>query len=170
MRDFAEKWMPVPDWESQTIEMPGFSIRRVSGLHQTLISGAIDLASTKMNPIGWGPIAKGYDYVIQISRDRILQVSDKPEQQPFGWQSKGFATSRADDLYAVFEISGNECSQVFARASTMNWRGESKSASMQFAKLNALVYRHEEENKLRVHVDSPYAPYFWTWLEQVGLN
>lgn len=170
MRDFAEKWTPVPDWENRKIEMQGFSVERVFGLHQTLISGATDLASGKNKPIGWGPIAKGNNYVIQISRDRVLHVSDKPEKQAFGWQSTGFATSCADDLYAIFEISGENTSQVFARASALNWRGESKSASMQFAKLNALVYRHTEENKLRVHIDSPYATYFWTWLEQINLN
>lgn len=170
MRDFAEKWTPVPDWENRKIETSGFSVNRVLGLHQTLISGAIDLAPVQNKPIGWGPIAKGNDYAIQISRDRILHVSGKPENQPYGWQEAGFATSCADDLYAIFEISGKDCQQVFARASTLNWRGESKSASMQFAKLNALVYRHAEENKLRVHIDSPYATYFWTWLEQVNLN
>ncbi|PCI02963.1 MAG: hypothetical protein COB78_11810 [Hyphomicrobiales bacterium] len=170
MRDFAEKWTPVPDWEKQKIEAAGFSVHRLFGLHQTLISAATGLDPVKNKPIGWGPIAKGNDYAIQISRDRILQVSDKPTKQPFGWQMKGFATSCANDLYAVFEISGKDCNQVFARASTLNWRGESKSASMQFSKLNALVYRHGEENKLRVHIDSPYATYFWTWLEQINLN
>ena len=170
MRDFAEKWTPVPDWKNQTIETPGFSVRRLFGLHQTLISGAIDLASANKIPIGWGPITKGKDYAIQISRDRILQVSDKPTKQPFGWHPKGFATSCADDLYAIFEIDGEDCNQVFARASTLNWHGESKSTSMQFSKLNALVYRHADKNKLRVHIDSPHATYFWTWLEQINLD
>ena len=169
MRDFAKKWARVPDWENQTIETAGFSVKRVFGLHQTLISGAIDKAPVKRKPMGWGPIVKGNDYTIQFSRDRILHISDKSTKQPFGWQEAGFATSCADDLYAVFEISGEDCNQVFARASTLPWNGESKSAAMQFSKLNALVYRHEEANKLRVHIDSPSATAFWTWLEQVNL-
>lgn len=170
MRDFAEKWTPVPDWETQKIEIPGFSVSRVFGLHQTLISGAVDKVPVKKKPMGWGPIVKGNNYTIQISRDRILLVSDKPTKQSFGWQAKGYATSCADDLYAVFEICGEECSQLFARASTLPWNGESKSAAMQFSKLNALVYRHEEANKLRVHIDSTSATAFWTWLEQVDLT
>ena len=170
MRDFAEKWTPVPNWEKQKIETAGFSVNRVFGLHQTLISGGIDLAPVKKKPIGWGPVAKGNDYTIQISRDRILHISDKPKKGSFGWNAKGFAISRADDLYAIFEISGDSVSQVFARATTLNWQGDSKSASMQFSKLNALVYRHGEENKLRIHIDSPHATYFWSWLEQVILD
>ncbi|MFK5979234.1 MAG: hypothetical protein QM488_10150 [Rhizobiaceae bacterium] len=170
MRDFADKWTRVPDWKNQKIETPDYSIKRLFGLHQTLISGALDKAPVKMKPIGWGPIAKGSNYAIQFSRDRILHVSDKQEKEPFGWHPKGFATSCADDLYAIFEISGDGISQVFARATTLNWHGESKSASMQFSKLNALVYRYGEENKLRIHIDSPHAPYFWTWLEQINLD
>ena len=166
MRDFASKWRAVPDWENDRIEKDGFSARRISGLHQTLISGKIPPA---LNPIGWGPIVGGSDYSVQISRDRVLQISNKPHSGSFGWQKAGYAATSADDLYAVFELSGENCCELFARAANFSWQAESKSASMLFSKITALVYRHEEKNRLRIHIESPYATYFYTWLEQTKL-
>jgi len=170
MRDFAQKWSPVPDWKDACIETASLSVKSVPGLHQYLVSGDLDGArgelGLKNKPSGWGAAIIGGRYSVSISRDRMLFVASKNPAFTTGWHKEGYAITRADDLYSIFEIDGPHCERIFAMGTSIAWHSESNSASMMFARIPMIVYRYKSDNCLRIHVESPFAAFFWSWLNK----
>lgn len=170
MRDLAEKWSLEPDWRAATMQTPGLVIRSLTGFTQYLVSG--DLAAwsrrTDMDDAAVGAlsVARGERYALRIARDRILAVSETPFGIAPGWHAAGFAVSTFDAGLHMFEIEGPDMSSLFARATTLDPKGETASAALLFAGANALCYRHGHADRLRLHIDRALAPYLWRWLEQ----
>jgi sarcosine oxidase gamma subunit len=171
MRDLAEKWSAVPDWETASIEFLDTKIVTLTGLSQLLVSGDL-CAWARASGItditaGASSIASGERYAIRIGRDRVLAVSAKPFGIAAGWHEQGFAVSFIDAGLHVFEIDGPQAPEILARATTLDPNGSSASAAMLFAGVNAVVYRHGNAERVRVHADRGLAPYLWQWFEQV---
>lgn len=172
MRDLAEKWTAMPDWQTGAIDAPGLAIRSVSGLNQFLVSGDLTAWSrasdVALQPVGAFGTATGDTYTVQVARDRLLVVSHLPSAVAQGWHAQGFAVTTLSAGMLIFEIEGPAAAELVARATTLDPGKASASAAISFAGINAVVYRHGE--KLRVHIDRSLAPYFWTWAATVGGN
>jgi hypothetical protein len=171
MRDLAEKWPIVPDWKNASIQHHSTTIGTISGLRQLLVSGDIGawsrangivVASTNVSSI-----ITGDRYTVRLARDRILAVSAVPFGITSGWHEEGFAVSAVDAGLHVFEIDGPRMPDILARATTLDPNGNTASAGLFFAGINAVVYRYRSARCVRVHVDCGLAPYLWQWLEQV---
>jgi hypothetical protein len=138
-----------------------------------LVSGDIG-AWSRANGIVGAPanvssIITGDRYTVRLARDRILAVSAEPFGIEPGWHAQGFAVSAVDAGLHVFEIDGPRMQDVLTRATTLDPNGDTASASLFFAGLNAVMYRYGSARCVRVHVDRALAPYLWQWLEQVIL-
>ncbi len=170
MRDLAEKWPAAPDWSTAAVDTGELRVRTLAGLSQLLVSGDLKAWARASGMTGEGvgalAVAKGSRYGVRVARDRILAVSEKPFDIAAGWHGEGFAVSVLDAGMHVFEITGAGVPQVLARATTLDPQGRTPAASLLFAGVNALVYRHGDAERLRVHVDRGLAPYLWQWLEQ----
>ncbi len=165
--DRGQFWTPAPDWGTAILESPGWRARRVGGLVQTLVSGDLDAARDMLAPGGgevglWG-IAGDGAAVVRIGRDRALVVSGSPPVVAAGWHG-GFAASPCDDLYAVLEIAGAGLAEVIAEGTSADLAAGSRSAAVLFAGVPCLLYRTGEQ-AARLHVESPFAAYIWTWLQ-----
>ncbi|WP_322417596.1 hypothetical protein [Mesorhizobium huakuii] len=172
MRDLAEKWSVAPDWRNATIEVPGLKIGAVTGLHQRLVSGDLAAwagASGFDGPaVGAFGLAEGIRYSVRLARDRLLAVSITPNGMATGWFSQGFAVTEISAGLQVFEVDGPVLDAFVARGTTLDPRQPSASATLSFAGISAIVYRHQ--SGLRIHVDRGLAAYLWTWMETAAAN
>ncbi|MBN9243229.1 MAG: hypothetical protein J0I98_10585 [Mesorhizobium sp.] len=170
MPNFADRWPAAPDWTAARIEGAGFTVRTLTGLHQLLVSGDLDAwnAASGLSGSGVGALAlaKGKAWQARVARDRLLAVSEMPFKVEPGWHGEGFAVTRMDAALHVFEIEGEGLDGIVARATTLDPAAKSPSASVLFAGVNAVVYRHGTANRLRVHVDRGLAAYLWEWFGQ----
>ncbi|TPL84238.1 hypothetical protein [Mesorhizobium sp. B2-3-12] len=170
MRDLAEKWSAAPDWQSATINAPGFVMSAVLGLDQLLVSGDLDpwarLSGMEGTGVGAFGAAQGDRYAARLARDRLLVVSNAPLAIAAGWHAEGFAVTAISAGLQVFEAEGPALDAFIARGTTLDPRQSSASAALSFAGISAIVYRHD--GKLRIHVDRGLAAYLWTWMEQAA--
>jgi len=171
MRELAEKWSAVPDWETASIEVRDTKIVTLTGLSQLLVSGDLGAwaraSGIAGDSSGASSVVMGDRYAVRIGRDRLLAVSAKPFEISAGWHEHGFAVSVIDAGLHVLEIGGPQAPEILARATTLDPNGSSASAAILFAGVNAFVYRHGNAERLRVHADRGLAPYLWQWFEQV---
>jgi hypothetical protein len=171
MRNLAEKWAVVPDWQTATIEGRGFSIKSVSGLNQLLVSGDLEAWNRKAgfasSGVGAFGVAAGNPYAVRIARDRILAVSTQSFDIAAGWHD-GVAVTEVSAALHVFEISGPSLADLVSQAVTVDPRNAGPSAALSFGGANASAYYHESTQVLRVHIDRGLASYLWSWLENIG--
>jgi hypothetical protein len=169
MRDLAEKWSAIPEWQSRVLETPGLTVRTLAGLNQLLVSGDLEAWNRKAGTQGPGvgalAVATGDPYAVRLARDRILAVGTSPFEIEPGWHDEGFAVTRLDAGLHVFQLNGPSLARVISRAVTLDPADAGPSAAMSFAGLQASVYRHRDDHTLRVHVDRGLAACLWTWLE-----
>lgn len=172
MRNLAEKWDVVPDWQAAVIEVPGLAIRSLPGLNQYLVSGNLDAWSKASGTPGQGTgafgTAEGDTYAVQVARDRLLVVSVGPINSEPGWHDGGFGVTVVSAGLQIFEVEGSAINALVARATTLDPSRPSASAAISFAGADAVVYRHDE--KLRIHVDRGLGIYLWTWMETAAGN
>lgn len=174
MRNLAEKWPVVPDWQDASIRGAGFSIRSVAGLNQLQASGDLEAFNRLIRLTGPGvgafSIATGDPYVVRLARDRILAVSTTSFGITAGWHDNKLAITEASAALHVFEISGPSLRQIVSRAVTVDPDNAGPSAALTFAGTSAIVYYHQDKQTLRLHVDRGFASYVWSWLEDAGLS
>jgi sarcosine oxidase gamma subunit len=168
MRDLVATWTEVPDWATARLAAPGLEIRGVAGLEQLLVSGDLvaalrDLAEGA-KPVGFHEVASGDPFAIRLARDRALIVSTREITASAGWREGGYAATPVSGGYHVFDVSGPGIADLLGRATTLDPGAASPSATVGFAGIAAVVYRHESEDRLRVHVERGLAPYLWQWL------
>lgn len=165
--NLAERWPAAPDWSTARIEGRGATAKSVAGLHQMLVSGDLDAWNAAAGLSGHGvgalALATGKAWQLRLARNRLLAVSEKPFAMEPGWHN-GFAATRMDGALHVFEIEGKGIDGVIANAMTLDPDAKSPSAAVLFAGVNAIVYRYDAVDRLRVHVDRGLAPYLWEWL------
>lgn len=172
MRDLAEKWAVVPDWQAAVIAVPGLAIRSLLGLNQYLVSGDLSAWSkvSGMTGQGTGAFGKagGDAYAVQVARDRLLVVSAGPIDVEPGWYDAGFGVTVVSAGLQIFEVEGSAINALVARATTLDPNKPSASAAISFAGADAVVYRYDE--KLRIHVDRGLGTYLWSWMQTAARN
>lgn len=169
MRDFAEKWNPVPAWSGKLIQSAELHLERISGRALTLVSGNISsLLQHKAvdgSPIGWGEECVGGNGILRLARDRVLIVCEKdPELLP-GWHKEGYAVSRVDDQYALFKLEGPMVRNVFAMGTSLNFHGVSDSCALLFAGIHAIVFKGASDS-IWLMVENPHATFLVDWIKK----
>ncbi len=167
MRNLAEKWAVLPDWQTVAIERPTLKLRALAGLNQYLVSGNLDAWSkaSGMAAQGVGAFgrAEGDSYTAQVARDRLLAIARFPLAVVAGWHAEGFAVTEVSAGLHVFQAEGAGVEDFIARATPLDPRTNGACAALSFAHVNAIVYRHGET--LRIHIDRSLAAYLWSWME-----
>lgn len=166
MRDLAQKWTAMPDWHEAEIAVPGLSVRTRNGLAQYLVSGDLAAwsAASGLAARGVGAFGKaeGERYTVQLARDRLLVVSNAPLDIETGWHDEGFGVTATSAGLHVFDVDGPAKAELIARATPVDPRVESASASLLFGGVSAIAYHHRDT--LRIHVERGLAACLWSWL------
>lgn len=171
MLDHAEKWALVPDWQAAVIERPGLRISSLSGLPQILVSGNLDTCLSSLGISGttgaWG-VAGGETYAVRLAFDRMLVAG--AGSLATGWHVDGYAVTDMSAGYHVFALEGAALPRLIARGTSIDLSNGGPSAALQFADMNALLYRHGGEAKARLHVNRAQAAALWTWFAAQSLD
>ena len=168
VQDSATKWPPFPDWGKAVLEREDWSARPVIGLSQVLVSGDFGAALAAHAPGAavvdlWG-LAVTDPVAARIARDRVLVVASRPIDIPFGW-SGTWAATLASDAWFVLDLEGRAVEEVIREGTSADLAASSPSAAVLFAGVQAILYRRAECHA-RLHVEAPFGPYLWRWLEE----
>jgi sarcosine oxidase gamma subunit len=170
MADRGKFWSPVPDWETASVDRPGFRISPVvDGSPMHLVSGNSRqfLARSGLTSVGPRDLCDARRYALRLAPDRVLLVGDIPIE--LGWSAAGYAATDVTDGYLRFDVTGAEADGVMAFGTHYDWRSEDirpeESAAMLFAGLKTIVGRRE--TGWRLHVERSLAPALWRWLEKI---
>lgn len=167
IHDSAAKWPAFPDWTVAVVERDGWRARPVRGLSQVLVSGDFGTALARHAPgateVGLWSVAAGDPVAARIARDRVLLVGREPLEVPPGWNG-GWAASPAGDAWFVVDIEGPSMAEIVREATAADLDASSPSAAILFAGVRSILYRRAERHA-RLHVEAPYGPYLWRWLE-----
>ena len=168
IHDSATKWPAFPGWGEAVVEREGWSARPVLGLPQGLVSGDCGAALTTHAPeaaeVGLWGIASTEIVAARIARDRVLVVGTAPIDMPFGWNG-GWAASPVGDASFVVDLEGPAVEEVIREGTAADLGASSPSAAILFAGVQAILYRRAERHA-RLHVEAPFGPYLWRWLEE----
>ncbi len=166
--DRGKRWAPLPDWRSAGLVRDGWTAKRVPGLGQTLVSGRLSEAAaalcTGATEVGLFGIAGGSPRLVRIARDRALIVRDAPTGGAPATNGPGFVATRADDIFAVFELGGPGLRGLLAEMVTADLESGSRSAAVLACGVPILLYRTAPD-RARLHVEAAHAAYLWRWLE-----
>ena len=166
--DRGRRWAPIPDWRSAGLFRDGWTAKRVLGLGQTLVSGRLADAVAALAPgaaeVGLFGIAEGAPQLVRIARDRALVVRDEPSDIAAAVGGAGFVATRADDVFAVFELGGPGLRGLLAEMVTADLDAGSRSAATLACGVPVLLYRTTVD-RARLHVEAAFAAYLWRWLE-----
>ena len=164
--DFASKWAPVPDWDSVHIDRPDVAISCCRPGAMVVVNGgfhaALDLAGIDSAPVGWPDVARGRSYAVRLARERVLIVGGTDLAS--GWHESGFAVSRAEDAAVVFEASGPGTGELLSSGAEVFFDHPSACAVRVLAGMPVILYRHDREYRVRMHVARPSAAGFFSWL------
>lgn len=168
MRDHVLKWPEIPDWSRAVITGSGLRVRAVGPLEQHLVSG--DLAAfgraSGLDPQGVGALgqAGGTAYTVRLGRDRLLVVSAL-DTLATGWNAVGYAVTAVGAALPAFEMAGDRALEVIRRATTLDPAAPGPCATLHFAGVQAVLYRHGDADTFRLHVDRGLATHVWSWLD-----
>lgn len=167
IHDSATKWPAFPRWADAVIQREGWRARPVQGLSQVLVSGDYRDALARHAPaateVGLWSVAAGEPVAARIARDRVLLVASNPLDLPSGWQG-GWAASPAGDAWFVADIDGPATADLIREGTAADLDASSPSAAILFAGVRTILYRRAEQHA-RLHVEAPFGPYLWRWLE-----
>lgn len=166
MRDDTAKWPAPSVGVKPDVAGGGVTLRHVSGLRQTLISGPLakGLSYTEQaRAVEWPDAAKGGDYAVSLRRDRILLVGgDIPK---FGWlDAHGLAVSDVSAGYDLVEICGPGAFDLLRTGTEVSLTEPSRSALRLWQGYGAILYRYEASDCFRMHVASGHFEGVWEML------
>jgi len=166
--DRGKRWAPIPDWGSVGLVRDGWTAKRVLGAGQVLVSGRLADAIASLAPgaveVGLFGVAAGAPRLVRIARDRALIVRDVPAGESPAVAGPAFVATRADDVFAVFELGGPGLRALLAEMVTADLDSRSPSAAVMACGVPVLLWRTAPE-RARIHVEAAHAAYLWRWLE-----
>jgi hypothetical protein len=163
-----------PRWPSVSLTQPvlaasGLDIKMRDDISQHLVSGNLGnwsrLAGMSVDGVGAFGLTTGLAYPVRIASDRMLAVNAPADAVAAGWHPDGFAVTDMSAALCVIEMQGENLPQIIRRATPIDPRENSPSASCQFAQVTAAIYHHGDRDTVRLHIDRSLAPYVWKWLE-----
>jgi len=157
-------WTNPPPAAGDAIEAGDLVISCLEAGGAAVVSGDLDAALTALAPgaplIGLlGELPLTGAFALRIARDRMLLCTPRPLGAAPGWHD-GFALSRADDLYRVFEIAGD--ADGILLAACMSAGAGSASAMTLFTDKPCLVAR--AGGSVRVWAPRPDMAEIWVRL------
>lgn len=162
-----------PDWSTVAIEREGWRARPILGLRQLTVNGNIPAACADLaigvNAVGLWGLTDGDTYVVRLTRDRALIVSERPIETDDTWHASGWVASCTDDAFLIIELSGPTVVDIILQGTSANLHSRSASASALFAGVAVSLYRSDDKC-VRIHVANDIAPYLWRWLETSNLT
>lgn len=172
MPELSEVWRPAPDWATASLNGDGIAARALLGLDQCLVSG--DIAAFRSQhglapDVGALGAARGPAYAVRMARDRILAIGLAETAAEPGWRESGFALTSMSAALHVFEFKGRNVLELVARATTIDPADPGPCAALPFAGVLACLYRHDDDQTLRLHIDRGLAVHVWTWLQNQPL-
>lgn len=170
MRDHALKWPETPGLSRAEITTGELRISAVDPLEQHLVSG--DLAAfgrvTGLDPQGVGALglASGASYTVRLARDRLLVIGALPATLDVGWNAGGYAVTGISAAVPALQLSGAGALPLIRRATTLGPAVPGRSAAVLFAGVQAVLYRHDQSERFRLHVERGLTAYLWSWLAE----
>lgn len=167
MLDNSCKWRPEPDWANARLATPGLHVSAIIGLPQRLVSGDIGgfLVRHELAEVGALGLASGERYAVRVARDRLLAVGIPASACADGWHDDGYGVTTVGSAFRVLQARGEGVPDLVARATTIDPNNPGPCAAMLFCGVMATVYRYNDIETLRIHVDRGLGVYLWEWLE-----
>ena len=170
MHDRGQFWSPVPDWPRVALHAPGVDVSPVAAAPICLVSGdARQFLARHGSEQVFGPrdLCNGDSYALRLAPDRCLLVSNTSAMADRTGLANGCAVTDVGDGIMIFDILGDDASNLMTQGNDYPFDDTTifphESASMQFAGFRVSVSRRE--HGWRLHVDRPWAPALWRWLE-----
>ncbi|MCZ4351221.1 hypothetical protein O4H61_01695 [Roseovarius aestuarii] len=155
MRDDSQRWdAPLPPDYAHSAK--GITLTRTTLARQVVVSGPRVLTQIEGPVAEWPGIVTGQSYALCLRTDRVLLVNGPPLSE--GWhEGTDQAVSDASDAYAVVDISGPRSLEVLTRGAELSLQHPSKSVARLLFGLGVFLYRHDSEDRFRIHVPSSQA-------------
>ena len=159
-------WRPARRPEGRVIDRPRLEARFVTGLGQTLVSGAVGSGVASLAPgaplLGLYALAPSGAHALRIARDRALLVTPSPLGAADGWRD-GWCATPVDDGWAVVDVTGADSGLALMQGTSADLATGSPSAAVMFAGTRCLLARIEAG--FRLHVEAPRLEALLTWLD-----
>lgn len=150
MRDDSRKWTP-PESVPAPLDLGGATLWVAILPRQTLISGTATRQNSPLPVIGWPDVATGEAYRITLRRDRVVEIGG--DARPEGWDAeRAEATSDITDGWSVLDLSGPRAFDILKRGTEISLSEPSASVVRKLWGLDTWLYRHEADNKFRLHI------------------
>ncbi len=176
MPDRGLFWSPVPDWARADIQHQGLGVTARSVDVIWLVSGNLSAFLQRRSGLPFaGPrdICDSESYALRLAPDRLMFVgrdATMAHGEAFGWSDGGVAITDVSDGFILFDITGPAARDLMALAAAYDFESvpaaPAESASMLIAGLKAAVSRRQ--SGWRLHVERPYAPAMWRWLQHAA--
>ncbi|RFB76693.1 sarcosine oxidase subunit gamma family protein [Methylovirgula sp. 4M-Z18] len=171
MLDHAAKWDAAPDWGAAALDLKGVTVRSLDLPDLALVSGDLAVFGhvSGLDPQGAGALGtvQGDIYTVRLTRDRLLVVGPLPDRVKESWNEAGFAVTLTGGAEHVFELTGEGVTALLSRATTVDPANGGPAATVGFAGIPSVLYRHDPSGGLRLHVERGLAVYLWSWLKTV---
>lgn len=162
MHDRSIFWSPPPE-VGACLSGPDLTIRLLPPVPQIMISGDLDQALQGYDlpgTVGLMGQTHGPAYAVRLARNRMLVVGRETGPDTPAWQ-QGVAHSSMTGALAVLDISGPASMELVARGAAIDPATQSPSATLVFAGVTAVLYRHE--TAIRLHIDRGLLAYLFDW-------
>ena len=162
MRDRGAFWS-LPPQPGTRIEAPGLSVTLLPPIAQTLVSGDLQafLAAHDLPaPLGLLEDAPTDRYALRLARNRLLAVGVEVAHRTAGLQG-GWAATPATGALAVLKVDGPRSMDLLSRATAIDLRHPSPSASFSFAGVLTHVCRRGDG--LHLHLDRGLLAWAFDW-------
>ena len=159
-------WAQARPFDGTLVARPGFSVRALTGIGQTLVSGDCEAAVAAIAPgaptIGLYQRVPEAAHALRIARDRALIVTPAPLALDDGFRD-GYCITRLDDGFAALEVEGEGAPLVLMQGCAEDLSAGSPSAAVLFAGLRVLLAGAQAG--FRLHVERSGAEALLTWLD-----
>ena len=170
MHDRGQFWSPVPDWSRIGLHAASVDVAVVNAASVCLVSGDAHKLLVQLGVaeiLGPRQQCHADSYALRLAPDRCLLVSNTSAMADRTGLANGCAVTDVGDGIMIFDILGDDASNLMTQGNEYPFDDTTifphESASMQFAGFRVTVSRRE--HGWRVHVDRPWAPALWRWLE-----
>jgi heterotetrameric sarcosine oxidase gamma subunit len=167
MHDMTVNQVPYVDWQVASLRSDRIAVRRVPDLTQHMVSGALSVFAAKHGigePVGLLGHAAGPRYAARMARDRMIAVGVTDTELQIGWNPEGYAVTRMSSASQVFELRGPGAMDLIMRGCPVDPDDPGPSSSVLFAGLPVSLYRHDDLQTFRLHVDRGLAHFLWSWM------